>query len=120
MQCKYIIYTIILTSLIILLRLKIFNRTKAKHSKYLKFKAFALRMALCRTSCSSEPTPGYRSYFCFPLSAVACKLQVKFLLSFNKLPLLSSREFTPCALGYLLPAFEVKGRCDLFPCPITA
>lgn len=65
--------------------------------------------------------PGYRSYFCFPLSGMACKLQVKFLLSFNELP---SHEFTPWdtlrALGYLLRLLEVKGRCDLFPCqPVT-
>lgn len=63
--------------------------------------------------------PVYRSYFCFPLLGMACKLQVKFLLSLNELPSLPSREFTPFdtlgALGYLLRVLEVKGRCDLFP-----
>lgn len=58
----------------------------------------------------------YWSYFCLPLSGMACKLQVKFLLPFNKPPL-PSREFTPCDIPrsfcYLLRVLEVKGRCSL-------
>lgn len=94
---KYVILYVCMTSLIILLRLKIFNKAEAKHGSHLKFKTFALSRAFWRTlPVQQRINPGYWSYFCFPLSGMACKLQVKFLLPFNKPLLLPSREFTPC------------------------